>query len=333
MTNKVEITHKTILFTTCLILGLWFLYFIRDILFQLLVSFVIVAAFNPFVSRLEKRKLPRAIAVIITYLIFLGIVGFVVYILVPTLVTQTGSFVTNIPKYIAYLSLPTAFKEQILQQFLVQLGQLPGTVAKTAVSLFSNALNVITVLIMSFYLLISKKKMEENVIKFFSKKRGEKIVSLVNLIENRIGRWAKAEVFLMVVVGSMTYIGLLLLKVPYALPLALLAGLLEIIPMVGPFVAAVPAIIIGFSTSMVTGVATLSLAFLVQQVENYIFVPKIMQKSAGVNPVVTLLALSIGFRVEGVAGALIAIPIVLALNVLIEDYILQSEVEDDQNLA
>lgn len=319
MVRKVEVTHKTILFAVFLIISLWLIYYVRDILFQLLVSFVIVASFNPFVTKLESKRIPRAWGVALSYVIFLGIVGFSVFILAPSLVSETGGFVANIPKFISDIGLPEAFKDQILEQFLVQLGQLPSQIAKTAVSIFSNVINVVTVLIMAFYLLLSKKRFEGSVHKMFDNERAEKIVSVTNTIETRIGMWAKGELLLMFVVGLSTYIGLLLLKVPYALPLAILAGIFEIVPMIGPFIAAIPAVVIGFSTSLVTGVATASLAFLVQQVENYVFVPKIMQKSAGVNPVVTLLALSIGFRLQGIAGAIIAIPIVLALQVLVEE--------------
>ena len=321
MIKKVEVTHKTIVFFVFLLIGLWFLYYIKDILFKLLISFVIVASFNPFVERLQKRNIPRVFGVTIAYLIFLTVVGFSMYILAPSLVIQTGSFVANIPAYISGIGLPTAFKEQILQQFLIQLGELPGTVAKAAVSIFSNVINVVTVLILSFYFLLSKVKFESSISKYFPEEKSKKIVAVIGKIENRIGMWAKAELFLMLVVGFTTYIGLLLLKVPYALPLAILAGLFEIVPMVGPFIAAIPAVIIGFSTSFFTGLATASLAFLIQQVENYVFVPKIMQKSAGINPVVTLLALSVGFRIQGVVGAIIAIPIVLAGYAMLDDYI------------
>jgi predicted PurR-regulated permease PerM len=321
--KNTEDARKTIVFTIILLFGLWFLYYIRNILFQILIAFVIVSSFNPFVERMEKHKVSRTLSVVIAYILFLSVVGFTVYILAPSFIYQTGNFVKNIPAYLSNLGLPAAFKEQILQQFLLQLGQLPGQIGKAAISVFSNALNVVTVIIISFYILISREKLDSTIQKILGISKGEKIISLLGKIENKIGEWAKAELLLMIIVGSLTYVGLLLLKVPYALPLAIIAGLLEIVPMIGPFIAAVPAIVIGFSTSLFTGIATASLAFLVQQVENYIFVPKIMQKSAGLNPVITLLALSIGFRIQGVTGALMAIPIVLTLSVIVNEVLLK----------
>ena len=316
--------RKTIIFTAILLFGLCFLYYIRDILFQILISFVIVSSFKPFIQRMEKHKISRTLSVVIVYILFLSVVGFSVYILAPSFIYQTGNFVKNIPAYLSNLGLPQAFKEQILQQFLLQLGQLPGQIGKATISIFSNVINVVTVLIISFYLLLSREKLDNTILKILGVARGEKIILLLGKIEDKIGGWAKAELFLMMIVGSSTYLGLLLLKVPYALPLAIIAGLLEIVPMIGPFIAAVPAIVIGFSTSFFTGIATASLAFLIQQVENYIFVPKIMQKSAGLNPVITLLALSIGFKIQGISGALISIPIVLSLSVLLNEVLLKS---------
>lgn len=330
MIKKVEVTHKTIIFTAVFLIGLWFLYYVRDILFQLLVAFVIVSAFSPLVSRLESRRIPRALGVTIVYIIFLGIASFSIYILAPSLVVQTGSFVANVPKYISNISLPTAFKEQILQQFLVLLGQLPSQLAKAAAAIFSNVVNVVTVFILSFYLLLQKNKLGGGLSPFFTEEKKKELIRIINRIETRIGMWAKGELVLMLVVGLATYIGLLLLKVPYALPLAILAGLFEIVPMVGPFIAAVPAIVIGFSTSLFTGIATASLAFLIQQVENYVLVPKIMQKSAGINPVVTLMALSVGFRIQGVAGAIIAIPIVLGVSVIIESLLVKRSFDEGE---
>lgn len=327
MIKKVDITHKTIIFIVVLLIGLWFVYYIRDILFQLLIALVIVASFNPAVAKLESRRIPRVWAVGIVYLIFLGIIGFSIYILAPSLVNQTASLVANIPGYISDIGLPTAFKEQILQQFLLQLGQIPSQLAKTTVSIFSNVVNVVTVFILSFYLLLQKGKLKWGLSVVPNEEKRRKVSEVAEKIERRIGMWAKGELLLMFVVGLSTYIGLLLLKVPYVLPLAILAGLLEIIPMIGPFIAAIPAVIIGFSASSFTGIATASLAFLIQQVENYVFVPKIMQKSAGVNPVVTLLALSVGFRIQGTTGAIIAIPVVLALSIIIQQILSEKDIE------
>jgi predicted PurR-regulated permease PerM len=129
----------------------------------------------------------------------------------------------------------------------------------------------------------------------------------------------------MFVVGLANYIGLRLLGIPFALPLAILAGLLEIVPYIGPILAAVPAVLIGLGISPIIGVAAASLAFLIQQLENYLFVPKIMQKSAGVNPIVTLFSLAVGLEVAGIVGLLISVPVYITVKVLAGEYLLKNK--------
>ena len=126
----------------------------------------------------------------------------------------------------------------------------------------------------------------------------------------------------MILVGTANYIGLSLLGIPFALPLAILAGLLEIIPNIGPITASIPGIIIGLSISPVTGLAVGALALLIQQLENYVLVPKIMEKSVGVSPLIILLALAIGFRIAGVIGAILAVPATITIQILASEYLL-----------
>lgn len=124
----------------------------------------------------------------------------------------------------------------------------------------------------------------------------------------------------MFAVGLLSFTGYSLLGIPFALPLAILMGLLEIVPYAGPIIASVPAVIIGFGISPIMGLATAALIFLIQQLESYVLTPKIMQQTAGVNPIVTLLALTIGFRLGGVLGLIISVPVFLTVKVILKEY-------------
>jgi predicted PurR-regulated permease PerM len=321
MSDKVEVSHKTIIFTVGFLLLLWFLFYIKDIILQFFVALVIMASFNPTVTKLTKFKIPRVLAVILVYLIFFAILGFAIYAIVPVLIAQTGSFVTHLPDYLDRLGIPSVIRDQILSVFLVQIGELPSRIAKATISLFSNVLGVFTVLIFAFYLLLSREKFDDVLALFFGDDKRVAISRLIDKLENKLGGWARGELFLMFLVGSFTFVGLTLLSIPFALPLAILAGIFEIIPIIGPTVSAIPSVIIGFSISPITGIAAASLAFLIQQVENYVFVPRVMQTSVGVNPIVTLLSLAIGFRLAGILGGLISIPVVIAVQVLLKEYL------------
>jgi len=124
----------------------------------------------------------------------------------------------------------------------------------------------------------------------------------------------------MIIIGVLTYIGLTLLNIKYALALSLIAGLLEIVPVLGPVLSSIPAIIIGLSDSMFSGLAVIALYFVIQQAENQIIVPYVMKKAVGLNPIIILSALIIGGRVGGVLGILLAIPITLFVESVLIEY-------------
>ena len=134
-----------------------------------------------------------------------------------------------------------------------------------------------------------------------------------------MGGWVRAQVTLMLIVGVMAYFGLRLLGIDYALPLSLLVIILEIVPNLGPTLAAVPAVLAGLVISPMTGLAVAALYFLIQQIQNNIFMPLIMAKGTGVNPLITVVALIIGLKIAGVVGAILGVPVVLLLQVVISE--------------
>ena len=119
----------------------------------------------------------------------------------------------------------------------------------------------------------------------------------------------------MTIIGVLTYLGLIALGIPYALPLAIFAGILEIVPGIGPIVSSIPAILLGFTVSPVMAAAVAALYFLIQQLENNLIVPNIMRRVAGVNPLVTMVSIAIGLKLAGVLGAILAVPIVILFHV------------------
>lgn len=321
-TTKVEISHKTIVFTFSFLVLVWFLYSIRDLILWIFVALLIMVILNPLANRLSKYRIPRAVSVLIVYFLGLGVLGVVIWALVPPLVEQTGNFVNGLPSYLENAGFVSRFGNQGLEQITSQLGSIPAQVAKLTLSLLSNFMGVLTVLIFAFYFLIARNKLDDQLIFLFGKEKREQISDTIDRLEVKLGGWARGQIILMLLVGVSTYVGLVLLGIPHALPLGVLAGLFEIIPYFGPVLAAVPAAVIGFGTSPVMGFGVLLLAFLIQQLENYIFVPKVMEKSAGISPIVTLIALAIGFRVAGIAGVVISVPVVITIQVLFRGKIL-----------
>jgi len=330
---KIEISHRTIVFTVVLLLVVWLLYSIREIILGFFISLLIMSILNPTVTKFSRYKIPRPMSVFIVYLMMLSFAGIVIALLIPPLITQSSNFVANAPKYLDSIGVFGPYTEHVLGQLFAQIGILPGRLAKLTLSVLSNVLAVVTVLVFSFYLLVYRDKLYKQLGYFLGSRRKKEAVKVLDLLEKKLGGWFRAQLFLMFMIWISTYLGLLILGIPYALPLSILAGLLEIVPNIGPVIAAIPAVIIGFGISPIMGVATLALGFLIQQAENYLLTPKIMEKTVGVNPIVTLLAMAIGFKLAGIIGILISIPCVVSIYALSEEYapFVKSRNNDDIN--
>lgn len=321
MPKKIEISYKTIVFAVLFILFVEFLYNIRDIILQLFVALLIMIVLNPTVTKLQRYKIPRALSVSIVYLALLALLVFSVATLIPALVDQTAKFASAIPRLLEELKIPIFVVDQVTREITSQIGGLPSQILRLSISVATNIISLLAVFIFALYFLLARNKLDEHLSSLVSREQAKKIDSVLNRLEVELGGWARGQLILMLLVGVATYVGLIILGIPYALPLALLAGVLEIIPNLGPFLAAVPAVLVGLGISPFTGAAVAALSFLIQQVEAYVFVPKVMERSANVSPVVTLLALVIGFRVAGVVGAVLSVPIVIASRVIISEFL------------
>lgn len=314
MPAKIEISHRTIIFTVFFLIFLWFLYQIRLIILAVFISVILMSALNPTVDRLERLKIPRTLAIIIVYILILGGFGVVLSFVVPALIDQTSIFVNRIVLFLKEVHF-FGIKTDILASQVAQLGTIPANLLKFLVSAFSNLLILFALFVITFYLLLERKNLDRWLLTLFGDDE-KKAKFFVDKVEKKLGGWVRAELALMTIVGVLTYFGLRLLGMEFALPLAILAGILEIVPNIGPLVAAIPAVLVGLGTSLWMGAAVAALYFLVQQIENSVIVPKVMQKAAGVNPLLTILGLTVGFKIAGILGAVLAIPLVLVIQVV-----------------
>lgn len=320
---KIEISHRTIVFTVLFLILLWFIYQIRYLLTILFVGTILMAALNPSVQRLEKLRIPRPLAVMLVYLIIFCFFSLILAGVIPPLVTQTNLLISRLPVYyqsLGILGIDGGVINSQLNRLIDQLGTLSLNIFKLTVGIFGNFVAIFTLIFVSFYLLLERKKLDEYLLKLFGPENKKSAVRIFTRIERRLGEWVRAQVTLMIIVGIMSFFGLRLLGIDFALPLALLAGILEIVPNIGPALSAIPAILIGLMISPLMGLAVAALYFLVQQVENHLIVPQVMKREVGVNPLITILALVGGFKVGGGLGALLAIPFVILVETLIKEF-------------
>jgi predicted PurR-regulated permease PerM len=324
MPKKIEISHRSIIFAVIFLIGLWFLYQIRHIIIALFVSFVFMSVLNPLVDKIEKWHLPRWLAILLVFLIIFGIIGGILAVLIPSLINQSVIFINRISSFfrqfnIGVLEEVGIDKNVIVNQF-TNLSVIPSNILKIIIDFFTNLISLLTLIVITFYLMLERKNFGRYLTVLFGEKKGKEFEILIEKIEKRLGGWIRGELSLMVIVGVLSFAGLRLLGIEFALPLAIFAGFLEIVPNIGPIVSAIPAMISGFAISPFMGVAVGALYFLIQQIENNLIVPRVMHKMAGVNPLITILSLAIGFKLAGVLGAILAIPVVLIIYVLASDF-------------
>jgi predicted PurR-regulated permease PerM len=309
MPSRFEVSYKTLFKIALAVFVIWLVSQIWGIFLMLFIAIILAAALNPLVDRLEKYRLPRGLAILITYIVLWGTLGTLIAAIIPGLIDQTTRLIHTFPMALSRINFLGMDQQAINNQFLTTVGSLPADLLRLIINVFGNLVDVVTTIVISFYLLLERKHLNRYLAAFTGDT--SRATNIINDIERRLGSWVRGELILMAAVGVLTYIGLIILGVDIALPLALLAGLLEIVPTIGPIISAIPGVLIATSIHPFIAVATAAMYFLVQSLENNLLVPKIMQKAVGVNPLVSILSLMIGLRLAGPIGAILAIPVVL----------------------
>ena len=200
------------------------------------------------------------------------------------------------------------------------LAQVGENVFLKIINIFGSLITFVSVLVIVFYLLLEVEAIKKIIQSVTPNKFQTYTTQLFVQAQNKINFWLKGQIILCLIIGILTYIGLLILGVKYALLLALIAGVFEIIPYLGPILGAIPAVFLAFTQNPFTAFLVILLYLIIQQLENSILVPKIMSKTIGLNPIIILIVFLIGGKLYGLIGALLAIPIATALSVLIKDY-------------
>jgi len=339
--RQIDISTGIIFRTILIILGLLFIYVIRDVIALFFIAVVLTAAIEPAVNWFQKKKIPRAFGVLIIYFAIFLIIGSLISFLVPSIVHQFQGFAQDFPNYLERISKSFNIfenytsskgiefnKDEFFQNIGGGLTNSSGQIFSTTLGVFSGFLSIIVVFSMTFYMSVIEDGMKKFLISIVPGKHQDYAVSLAVRIKEKIGRWMIGQLFLMLVIFAMYYIALSVLGVPYALILAMFGGILEIIPYLGPILAAIPAVIVGLLVSPITGLLVLALYIIIQQFENHVIVPQIMKKAIGLNPLAVVLAIIVGAKLAGPFGAILAVPVATAISVFLGDFMKKPEEED-----
>lgn len=330
--THVEISVGIIFRTILIILGLWFFYSIRDIVALLFISLVIVSAIEPAVNWMQERKIPRSLGVIIIYILLFSVIGLSISFLIPPMMEQFRDLYNRLPEYSQNIEqslrgIKDYFQTQgnmlDIQKLIGNLNnsfpEISGNIFSKTVGVFSGFISTIVVFALVFYMAVKQDGINNFVALVVPEKHKEYALFLTSRIKAKIGRWMTGQLLLMIIIFILDFLGLYFIGVPFALSLAIFAGLMEIIPYVGPIISAIPAVILGLTISPIAGMLVVILFFVVQQFENHVIVPQIMKKAIGLNPIAVILALLIGLKLGGVLGAILAIPIATAIGAVVED--------------
>lgn len=323
MNKKIDISHKTIFFIAGFIGLLWALYQIREVIILLFMAIILMSALSPLVERMEKIKIPKALAIALIYLVIVGIIASLISMGITPLIEQTNNLARALPKTLEN-ALPANFIDKNTLE--KEVGSFTTNAVSVTIKIFSEIIAIISVGVLTFYLLLERDKLDHLIAQFFIG-REEKVKRIVRRIEDKLGAWLRGQIVLSLMIGVSAYVALFLIGVPYALPLAILAGLMEVVPVIGPIISSVPSILIAYFTlSPVHALVTAGAFFVIQQLENHVIVPQLMKKAVGLNPLIVILAVAMGGKLLGIAGALLAVPIAVTIQVVIEE-VLQGERE------
>jgi predicted PurR-regulated permease PerM len=318
---------------------LFVLYRIRGILLLSYVSALFAMGISPLVQVIERKRwipigprLPRWLAILIIYAAVLAVLTLIGVLVVPPLVEQAEELWRSLPERI----------EQ-LQAQLVRIGILPrpvtlgeavqqaptgGATAVTTIfgavrNVLGGVFGVITLVLLTFYMLVESKQIFRFFVRLFPKNNRQRVTAILETVVSKVSAWLGGQLLLASVIGTTSAIGLGVMGVPYFYVLALISAVGEMIPMVGPILAAIPAILVAATVSpgLALGVA---IFFIVQQqLENTVLVPKIMGRQVGLSAVTVIIALGAGSQLLGVVGAILSVPTAAIVQVLVQELITQ----------
>jgi predicted PurR-regulated permease PerM len=328
--SELEYSTRVIIKIALVVLGAAFLWAVRDVLALFLLALVLASAMDPLADYLHKKKIPRGVSVVAVYLLVMGLAALAISSILPPISAQMQKLALNLPDALArlqssYPGLASLFGGQEglsgLVRDVVSGGSEGNTVVSRTLGAFSGFFSFFTVLVVSFYLVVAERKgIKELIRPLVPVSRREQVIHLIEVIQKKMGLWVLGQIILSLAIFVFTYIGLSILGVEYALVLALIAGLLEVVPYIGPIVSAVPAFLFALLQSPALALGVIVLYLLIQKTESYVLVPKIMEKTVGVSPLVVIFALLIGFKLGGIVGLLLAVPLASAIMVVIEEF-------------
>ncbi|MFA5001334.1 MAG: AI-2E family transporter [Candidatus Paceibacterota bacterium] len=331
---RVNISAGTIIKVVIVLAVALALYWLREMVLVLLTAVVIASAVDPAANWFVKWKIPRVFAVLLVYIIAFSVIFVTLFFFLPPLFEDFSTIAFKIPAQINTLingsptwstaatlfgNFSTKFSVQEVMNSNLLGTSLPQNALDLTRVIFSSIFNFILIVVISFYLAVQKNGVENFLRVILPSRHEEYVINLWQRTETKIGRWMQGQLLLAVIIGPLVYLGLTLFQIKYALTLAIIASVFEIIPIFGPILAAVPAVLFGFGDSVTLGLILIGLYLVIQQFENHLLYPLVVKKIIGVNPLIVIISLIVGYELAGFLGLILAVPLATLLMELVSD--------------
>jgi predicted PurR-regulated permease PerM len=330
-----SISSGTIVKTLLFILLGFVLFYLRDVLLIFLTAVVLASAIEPGTQWFVRRGLPRIASVAIIYLFIIALIAAIFYFILPTLIKDLTGFANTLPKYISALDVRTkGFSNNLFgldttpnesvgdatQNLITNFSTASGSILGTLTAIFGGATSFIIIVVLSFYLAVQERGIEEFLRIVIPIRHEQYATSLWRRTQHKIGRWMQGQILLAVFIGILVFIGLSILRVEHAFFLAIISAVFEIIPVFGPIIGAVPGVAVAFMQGGLTfGVIVAVMYLIVQQIENHVIYPLVVKKVINIPPLFVIVALIVGAKLGGFLGILLSVPVATALTEFLKD--------------
>ncbi len=335
---NISFSTGTVLKILVLLVAAWLLWVLRDVALIVLTAIVIASAVEPGVRVFLRRGIPRILSVLSVYLLLFGVFFILFYFFFPSVLEDFATFVSSLPSYLDYLTHAGAFdtyssilglppptavtSDEIMSSFREALGvSAYGNAFSAASQIFGGVFSLILIVVFSFYFAVVETGVDDFLRIVTPKSHQAYVLGLWRRSQHKIGLWMQGQLILAVLIAVLVYLSLTILQVPHALFLAVIAGVFEIIPVFGPILAAIPAVMIAFvSGGPIFGLLIAGVYILIQQFENHLIYPQVVTRVVGVPPLLVILALIIGAELAGFIGVILSVPLAATLQEFVSDF-------------
>jgi len=331
-----DVSWTTIVKVAIAVIAFYVLYIIKDILVWFIFALIISLSLNPIIEFLQRRKIPRILAVVSVYFIIFGVFALLIWMMIPIFSAEVRQFIQSFPEYFERISPALrgigleAFNniESFAASIEGTLNAMSGNIFSFMFVVFGGILSTIFVVTTAIFISADEKIIERTLILIFPRKYENSATNIWKKSQKKVSGWFLARILVCVFVGLASYIMLLIFNVKYPVVLGLFAGVFNFVPYVGPLLTGVLLFLIIFPTEILKAVFVLAAFIIIQQIDNNVLSPVLMKKIVSLPPVLVIFALVVGAKLWGFLGSLLVVPLAGILFEFIKEFLEKRKEKD-----